>query len=340
MDKLVDILLAALPEFIGGALLAVATWFLRDRIELIKRFGPFIVLAVIAFGVGFGIGRVNNVEQPQISLVSLSYQLNEIDPKVVDLRTVGTEGITVRINDRLSLTDLWYSSEQDLDRFINAEVYVGSQFIGACSNTVSVRSGTHAIGDCKPDPNFASQDNPNAWEIRDGWISVNVVPVLYNNEGEKTNVLKSLTIALSDDGSNGLVNALLQEQICDGIVANSLPELVEIAAPTNEPVFEGVTFELRASPNTDMRILFHSVKLIVNNQVIEFGQGFDYQDEVVSDRQMTQLNGAVRVTTDNVNKLKEIGETLMTHRITFHLVSDKGIHCESPIDTLVKIVEP
>jgi hypothetical protein len=141
---------------------------------------------------------------PDISLASLSFEVNGSTPRVIDLRNVETTGIAVKPGDRLSLTDLWYAANQDGagDFYVNAEAYVGEQPIGSAAEGVSVERGIHRIGDFTPS-SFVSGDDPEAWQVQAKWSKLTVVLVLYQDN--QVVERERLKIVLSEEGSPGLV---------------------------------------------------------------------------------------------------------------------------------------
>jgi hypothetical protein len=180
-----------------------------------QRWAEVGLFALIAFILGVLVALMGLVERkgppsppapepPDISLASLSYQVNGGTLRVIDLRSAETPGIPVTSGDRLSLTDLWYAADKDggIDFHINAEVYVGTTKIGGAKG-VPVERGVHIIGDVIPS-NFISGTDPRAWQVPPaGWSKLTVVLVLY--QAGQVVEREWLRIALSEDGAPGLV---------------------------------------------------------------------------------------------------------------------------------------
>jgi hypothetical protein len=169
----------------------------------------YVVTVLYSLWVGrwiVGTGSLSPTPQsPDIAIASLSFQVNDSTPKVIDLRNAETTGIAVKPGDRLSLTDLWYTANQDgaADFRVAAEVYVGEEMIGSAKG-VSVERGVHRVGDFTPS-SFVSGDDPKAWQVQKDWSKLTVVLVMY--QAGQVVERGHLKIVLSEDGSPGLVPA-------------------------------------------------------------------------------------------------------------------------------------
>ena len=109
-----------------------------------------------------------NIPTIGVSLTSVSYEYDDWNPKVIDLRTAHESGIPVSAGHSLKLFDLFvYVPEEITDYVVVAAIYGNDELIGLTESQRLV-PGVNKLGDIEI-KNYQHDTVDNAWRIQDGW---------------------------------------------------------------------------------------------------------------------------------------------------------------------------
>jgi len=126
------------------------------------------------------------------------------------------------------------------------------------------------------------------------------------------------------------------KQVCNEISIAPKGRRVTMLAPTNENIYEGVEYEVKAPSSTGLQILFHKAQHLIiegSNEVeVIWGRHFThYKVQVPAGKSMTLSDGILLGKYD-VDAALEHETRVITQRLTFSVVSDQGIYCEVVAD--------
>lgn len=144
---------------------------------------------------------------PAVSLFNLSYQVDNWDPRLVDLRKAATSGIPVRSGSLLQFHDLWLSVARDAPECrVWAEIYDDPQLtnlVGVVKEPVPLRAGRVALGDVEI-LKFSDGSATESWRVQPDWTDLGIALVAAC--GEKVFVPEVTTIHLDANGTAWLLD--------------------------------------------------------------------------------------------------------------------------------------
>lgn len=139
---------------------------------------------------------------PFVSLVSLSFKVDDFDPRLIDLRNVSTAGIPVGPGNILQFFDLWVSIPKSVPNCeVWAEIYDRPQLIntiGVTLESIPLSAGYKKLTNIRVDK-FNDGSIQDAWRFQSDWTNLYVVIVTYCN-GEVAN-FTTTTVRLDINGT-------------------------------------------------------------------------------------------------------------------------------------------
>jgi len=143
-----------------------------------------------------------------VSLVSLSYMVDDYDPRLVDLRRAPSSGIPAGSGRLLQFLDLWVSVPKDAPEYsVHAEIYEDpnlSSLVGV-TDFMPLRAGVNRLSDVQATAFKYNPSDPNEkiWRVPSHWTDLYVTLITYR-EG-KPLALSVTKIHLDTDGTAWLV---------------------------------------------------------------------------------------------------------------------------------------
>ena len=223
--QILSLLLAVL-----SLVLAFIAWIypgphrIKPIVQRIRPLLPYIFIATLFFWAGTLINTPKEVSSPPpVSLISISYELGENNPRRVDLQTASTSGIPVTSGQALRLLNLWFSSTEDASPYkVQAEIYANGHLIGSTS-PVPLIAGLTKLDNVKIE-NYNHGSYPTSWNVQPEWKDLQVFLVTYL-KGEVAN--RSLTIIhLAADGTAWFIDPPNLSYVSVVYTVNDSPELV------------------------------------------------------------------------------------------------------------------
>lgn len=170
------------------------------RFALMMVGSALIVIGVLYIGLNYKPPSTLTISP---SLISLRYEVDNFDPRIVDLRTASSSGIPVRSGQALQLLDVWVWVPQDAPEYgVQAEVYVKDQFIGFTSSE-PLLAGPIQLGDVTV-KDFHHGDYADAWRVQEDWTDLTIVLVTVH--GNKVMGSTRTTIHLDPSGMAWLLD--------------------------------------------------------------------------------------------------------------------------------------
>ncbi len=160
---------------------------------------------------------------PAVSLVGLSYSLDGYNPRMIDLRTASSSGISVLPGLALKLFDLFVSVPADAPEYkVQAEIYINNRILGSTPST-PLLAGITKLGDVEIE-NYNNGKIPDAWTIQQDWKDLQVFLVTYR---EGVPVDRNLTtIRLNPDGASWLIDPPNMNLASIVYTVNDGPEMI------------------------------------------------------------------------------------------------------------------
>ena len=186
----------------------------------------------------------DNKSVGSVSLASVSYEYDDWDPKIVDLRTASESGIPVSPGHALKLFDLFVYVPDDITNYVVVAAIYGNDELVGLTESQRLVPGMNKLSDVEI-KNYHHDTVDNAWRLQDDWESIRIVLMYYiaeNKVGSTSN-----TILLNPSGKSWYISAPYGSIISVVYRINDGPEIVADLRTITEvgiPVFEGDTLTI------------------------------------------------------------------------------------------------
>ncbi len=234
--------------FLSALATLVVTWLqigIPDEIIKFKvMLWPVVVIfAVVVTLVAFAVirfwpsGKTKIITYPDVSLLSLRFLSEDYNPRLIDFRTAGVDGVPIRKGVSLKLEDLWvWSTESSSEYSVIAGVYAypGGKYIGTSEKQLFLREGAFELGNIKPF-SYEHGEVENAWTVQEDWDHLTVELVLYKSG--KPVKTTATTISINPEGTSWLWDTPQAQIIFVTYSINDEPPLaLDLRAATSQGI--------------------------------------------------------------------------------------------------------
>ncbi len=136
----------------------------------------------------------------------------------------------------------------------------------------------------------------------------------------------------SDDG-------YISEQICNQVVITPNVNRINLTGMPNLDGgygYEDVTYEIQAPKDTGIEILFHKAQHLIidgeqENEIVT-GRHFTHANEYIPAGKARTIHDGVQLGKYDSEAAAKFNTVVFTHRLTFSMISDKGLYCEKAVE--------
>ncbi len=177
--------------------------------KILRLFGAGIIFITV-IGVGWivynAIIKYPVATLPSASLIGANYIVDEWNPRLIDLRTAGQDGIPAFPNHSLRLFDLYvFVPEESSGYVIQAEVSVNDELIGA-TQIQKTTSGVMKLG-AVAIRKYPSPIISTAWNVGENWTELEIKTRLFNSANDTKSVAETLiSIKINPSGTSWMIS--------------------------------------------------------------------------------------------------------------------------------------